>query len=554
LRKHLPIICWFLILAVLGAVTPCAAAEPKTVALIPFKVNAEKDMTFLRDGIYDMLGTRLAREGEVQVLPRRKVEQALAAAGAPDAMTEAAARDLGRSLAADYVLFGSLTVLGNSASIDTKMLDVAGSRSTLSFFDQSEDLGGVITKINLIAADINAQLFGQPQTARKAPPPTPAGAAAETEEEAPPDIHQHPEKLFKSGEMGDAGESILERAEGQVLQQDFWKSARFKYLINGLSMGDVTGDGLIETVIVTPDQVLVYRSEKKRFYKVIESQTYGQKYIAGVDVADINGNGKAEIFVTSLTLDHSWVESFVLEFDGQALQSIVDGQPWFYRVAELQHRGKILLGQEHRRGQPFSGALYEMQWENAGYSPGVRIKVDGRFNLLGLTMGDVTNTGAENVLAYDPLDHLQLFEPSGAELWKDSDNLGGTTLYYNGYRQTPADPENRIYLPMRLLIYESPGGENRVLAVKNEDVADRKLDFRHYSKAVIISYTWKGLDLASNWKTRRLSGAIRDFGVADFDNDGVLEIVAAVVQSEGTVVTTSPKSTLIAYDLAAITQ
>ncbi len=34
------------------------AAEPKRIALLPFKINAEKDLSFLRDGIFDMRSTR----------------------------------------------------------------------------------------------------------------------------------------------------------------------------------------------------------------------------------------------------------------------------------------------------------------------------------------------------------------------------------------------------------------------------------------------------------------------------------------------------------------
>ena len=53
-----------------------------TVAIVPFKVNAEKDMSFLRDGVYDMLSTRLTKEGEVEVLNRQTVEKALPATSA----------------------------------------------------------------------------------------------------------------------------------------------------------------------------------------------------------------------------------------------------------------------------------------------------------------------------------------------------------------------------------------------------------------------------------------------------------------------------------------
>ena len=150
-----------------------AAAKTATVAIVPFKVNAEKDMSFLRDGVYDMLSTRLTKEGEVEVLNRQTVEKALPAHRGP--LTEAAGRELGRKLAADYVLFGSLTVLGNSISLDAKMVDVAGAKPTMSFFEQSEDAGGIISRINAMAADVNEKMFGRTTATAQ---PAPAAAAA----------------------------------------------------------------------------------------------------------------------------------------------------------------------------------------------------------------------------------------------------------------------------------------------------------------------------------------------------------------------------------------
>ena len=86
------------------------AATLQKVAIIPFKINAEKDLSFLRDGIYDMLSTRLAQAGEVEIISRQEVDQAVDAAG-PQPLNEDRARTIGKTLQADYVLFGSLTVL-----------------------------------------------------------------------------------------------------------------------------------------------------------------------------------------------------------------------------------------------------------------------------------------------------------------------------------------------------------------------------------------------------------------------------------------------------------
>ena len=66
------------------------AADPQRVALLPFKINAEKDLTFLQNGIFDMLSSRLSDPGKVQILSRAEIDTALAGAVGPQ--DEAAAR------------------------------------------------------------------------------------------------------------------------------------------------------------------------------------------------------------------------------------------------------------------------------------------------------------------------------------------------------------------------------------------------------------------------------------------------------------------------------
>ncbi len=168
------------------------AQAPKRIALLPFKINAAEDLSFLRDGIFDMLSTRLAKEGQVEVIARGKVDAAMQAVAASGTVNEAAARSIGSRLNADFALFGSLTVLGNNVSIDAKMVDISGSRPTMTFFDQSQDLGAVITKINLIAADINDKIFGRTQAAAKAP-----AVAAAPQPAKKKAIYAHPESVLK---------------------------------------------------------------------------------------------------------------------------------------------------------------------------------------------------------------------------------------------------------------------------------------------------------------------------------------------------------------------
>ncbi len=528
---------------------PAAAAAAKTVAIVPFKINAEKDMSYLRDGMVDMLSSRLHRAGEVEVLNRQAVEKALPPG--PASLTEETARDLARRLGADFVLFGSITALGNSISMDAKMVDASGGRPTLSFFEQSEDAGGIISKINAMATGINREMFG-----RAAAAPPAAGAAAPptaAPQPAAPAAQTHPEKMFRQrGGMGgeEGGGSIFSEEGGRVLSPQFWKSASFKQLFNGIALGDVDGDGKIETLILTPDKILVFRYDQQRFHQVAEIADVSGKYGVGIDVADINGNGTPEIFVTSMPMSRKMMNSFVIEWDGKAFRTIADNLSYFFRVVDLPARGRLLIGQEHRSGSPFTGRISEMIWRNGRYEPDTEVRA-GASNALGLTIADALEKGTENAVAYDSLDHIRVFDPAGQQLWKSADRYGGSTLYYSGNITDQGEMENPIFLPMRLLTSRSAKEQKTVvLAVKNFDIAGRKLEkFRSYNESQVISFFWDGLGLSPEWKTRKLSGYIRDFAVGDFNNDGADEIVCAIILEEGRVITTTPKSTVIAFEM-----
>jgi hypothetical protein len=270
----------------------------------------------------------------------------------------------------------------------------------------------------------------------------------------------------------------------------------------------------------------------------------------GVDVADINGNGTPEIFVTSLGPTRQALESFVLEYSGKQFKRIAEGASWFYRVAEFPHRGKVLLGQEHRTGSPFNGRIYEMIWRSGQYEPDVELLASRKeLNVLGLAVGNWIEPQKETIAAYDSTDRIRLFDGSGHELWASADRYGGSTLYYAGTRSEMGETERPLYFTTRLITVQDKDGKPKLFAVKNYDMAGLKLEkFRSFNESQFMAFYWDGLGLTQEWRTRKFTGCIRDFAVGDFNNDGKMELVAAVILDEARVIGTTPKSTVIALE------
>ncbi len=542
-----------------------ALAAPARVAILPFDINAEKDMTFLQEGILDMLGSRLAWRDKVEVISENETKAALATVEGFDG--ESRALLVGGKLQADFVLFGSLTVFGESVSIDAKMADVSGQQPPLPFFAQTRGMGEVIPQINQFATNINATVFGRDVAQRPAAVQTGTVPASQAQT-APPvaDPRMHPEKLLQSGvgsetQVPVAGQPyntpnpafVAAAGAGAAAgRRTFWKSRNFKTLINGIDIADVDNDGRQEIVMATEKLVSIYRMENGRLVKVAETAETNTSSYIGVDVADINGNGTREIYVSSLGPNRSSVDSFVLEFNGNDFKTIHDNDNWLYRVATTTDRGTVLLGQRLRSAEEsvFYNPIHEMQWQGDSLVPGNQLLPGRKASLPGVAYGDFSQTGQSQVIAYSDVDRLRIYNASGEYMWEDSERSGGNMAYFKPPRAEPG-VDSKQFFPLRIRLTDiDRNGKTEVLVARHNELTNNLAkDFRSYSKARLESRVWDGLTLATQWTTQEFDGRASDFVVGDFDNDGADEMVVAVVAKEGAVIFTDAVSNLIAFDL-----
>jgi TolB-like protein len=538
---HIKILALITLLIVLVIHKAAADEEPVTVAVTPFTLNAPEDMQYLQSGIQAMLESRLSQDQNVMVISDEKVTQAMQ--GIQEPIDENEARVIGQRLSADYVIKGSLTVFGSSASLDARLVDVTGAQPTRSFSQQSQKIDDLVPKINTLAADMGTIIVSAPavaaQTAPSAPTPEPVD-----------DTREHPEKITEDiAEPQTSAPALAAGALAAGPSDEFWKSRRFKILMNGIALGDVDGDGKTETVLITPDKVMIYRVENGKIFKIDEFEPGGFRILIGVDVADINTNGKAEIFVTAMNTQRNRIYSDVFEYDGRTFNRIVKDSSWKYRVVEAPLGNPVLLGQKHKDKKPFSGPVFQLQWRAGEYQPEDQVGPGTGCNLMGFVYGDATNQGDNSVVAYDAWDKMRLISADGEELWKHSEKTGGSTLNFSLGIIGQDGQEDIQYLPMRILITDTDkDGQNEVIAVKNYDVVKGALTyFRNFKNAEIHAFTWDGVGLVPKWNTRKISGYMRDFVIGDYDNDGRDEIAVALVLKEGRIAGTTPRSIVIAY-------
>jgi TolB-like protein len=540
----------FITLLVAALAASASAAQPARVLILPFSIHADKDLAYLKKGVADMLASRLTLKDKLVIISR--ADASLIGAEIPEPVDAAAAAVLGARSRSDYVLFGSLTVFGNSVSTDARFFDVHQQQAVLNFSEVGDTQGEIISHINLLAARIKAEVFG-----RKTPASRPPAQQSTAKPESDSVSRTHPEKLLDK-EAGIKFDDSDDTSSSTEINATLWKTRTFKTEIKGFAIGDVDGDKNNEAVFISSRKIYIYRHANRRFIKIAEIQQEALNTLIGVDVADINENEIAEIFVTSLT-DKNHLNSFVLEWNGTEFKNLAKDEKWFYRVIRVTTGGPpILLGQKGGFEQLFSGRIYELRWDGVRYISQDKLRLPDWVNIYGFTYGDVLNSGRNSALAINKNSTLSILDQEGQEEWTSADSYGGSSIYLlSPAEMKAAKKEGRltdptalggIYLEQRIFVSDlDQDKKNEVIVVKNHDVS-RGL-FRRFRKFInghFEGLIWDNVGLRRKWKTRKFTGYISDYDISDFDNDGTNELVFAVMaQSDNPIA--DPKSYIVAW-------
>lgn len=135
---------------------PAQAKEIKSIAVLPFEMIAPEDLSYIRDGIVQMLHTRLVWKDKVTVTDQKTVETLLQ--GIKDKDSTRRIEALAKSTGSDYVLTGSITRFADAFSIDARVYDIQ-KKQWMAFSEQSTEINDLIPKMSAVSAKINKKIF-----------------------------------------------------------------------------------------------------------------------------------------------------------------------------------------------------------------------------------------------------------------------------------------------------------------------------------------------------------------------------------------------------------
>jgi TolB-like protein len=543
--------------------TSLRAETPVKVAVLPFTMNAPSNMSYLGDGIRDMLTSRLAWKDKVQVVDRASTDLALKGSKSP--LAESDALRIGQSLKADYVLFGSVTAVGQAVSIDASMLPVLGKGEPISLYAQTNSLDEVVPRINRFAQDVNQKLFGR---------------AVERAEAAPQGEEQLfstrnpellvPDAMDSSQRTSHLNPNFLEiTPDGTITNAGIWKSQTFLDGIVSMDMGDVDGDKRPEVVTVSFRKVTVYKREANALRTIAVYDATKMDRFTYVSLADVNRDGKDEIFVTNMRKfnnpsgnstdsvsygqhEEKLPSSFALAFTNGKLQPLGKPVPYFLNAVAFPNRGKVVLGQKPGTDATFDDQAFEMVLKGNQLTASIPVSLPRRCNVFNFVRADVNGDKSDEYVVIDDDNELLIMDSAGSPLSKSSKHFSATTNYILGkVHDLRYNHVDYYYLPSSIAVYDlNKDGILEVILNRSSDYNNFMPEgLKYYERGEVVSLSYDQMGFVENWKTREISGMVTSVRIGDLNQDGVPELVVALVMSKDFTKLWESKSTIYSYDL-----
>lgn len=336
-------------------------------------------------------------------------------------------------------------------------------------------------------------------------------------------------KLYWAEDSGMAGEIAEETRQAGIISapDEEFISGVFKdakpwrtfELPGGLliAMGDVDGNGTDEFAVSDGREIRIY-SVKDDFRELWKIKTEGGGTHLSLDILDVNNNGRAEIFVTSvvnpgmirsgegdLSKEDMSVNSFVLEYDPVGgYRRIEENIPYFLRTM-----GKSLLMQRYSGSRIFGGPVYKAKWNGSQYGPDAPLVLPEAANIYGFAYVDWKDEGKSDVMTYDSDGYLCLYDDSGALKWKSEKSYGPYTFSFESKTRSLANPVVKWAVRGRLAVVKTYRGQE-IVAVSREPVISA-LPGLGANKAEVHTLWWDGSVMDSKMIMNEIYGSVTDY-------------------------------------------
>ncbi len=488
-----------------------AQEAKKSVAILPFKLNAPPDKAYLKEGLRDMLGSRITSETGSAIVPKAKVDAALQGSGGT-----LLAQNMGpyaKKVGADYLVFGTITALGGGISIDTKVFSAGASadQAVQTFLGSATANEQIMGAIDSLSWDIIEKYFNKKRPASLVV----ATQAAPAKGQPSGFTTAHPDKTFMS-----SGGGFSIRGG-----RNFVKTRNFDMTVTGIDLGDIDGDGTEEIVLANRTEVQVFHRDGTRL-NIIDTIDMGNRYIVhNVNCADLNGNGRDEIYISAA--DPKIPGSRAVEWDGKQFVELFREARWYIKPVNIPSIGEVLVGQSTGL-LPVEPGLYQLSIKDKVLVRQERLPIPSEVNVFNFAYADLDGDGKHEIVAIDESSKLMVIK-SGSKIWKSAERFAGTKRYLGGDPNMMevtnpltndevdgiGEKYKETYVPSRILIsdVDHDGVDDIILNRNPETLTTIVPRLIQYQSGTMVGLKWNGIGLEELWRTRKIDGYVVDYQV-----------------------------------------
>ncbi len=134
--------------------------EAKRVIVLPFDIHSEGDTSYLQSKLTEIIGKHLEQEGAVLIDPKtvpnlHRLKKSIKGI-----------RRIGIQTRADFVVWGSLTRIGQKFSLDAKMISPVVKEPPNAFFVQGESIENLPVIVKEVAGNFGMKIFKREKVAK----------------------------------------------------------------------------------------------------------------------------------------------------------------------------------------------------------------------------------------------------------------------------------------------------------------------------------------------------------------------------------------------------
>ena len=535
-RRFLPAV-WALAFLFLIMQT-CAQAA--TYAVAPFKVAGPQGYSYLGQAIPSMLSSRLFLQGQFEPVSR---QDAVLQDKAP--ASNSAASAMAKKYGADYLIWGTVTVMGDQASVDVSALSPDGKVWKDAV---SSSMNSLISSMQDVADSVNIEVFGRRDVTRKSPAGSgPAGS---------------PNSAFIMNDTrrnpGDAYLNPSLRYQGTTDSMAQVRSQMQNYECRGIEIADINGDKRNEVLMLSPDYLYAYTwNNGNRLTQIAEYRLPAT--MEPVLVRTLKDKNKTYIILTGTDQNEREAESQILIFDKGQLKPVIKHIRRYLNVIQVPPLfTPMLIGQDSDRGKMVSGPINEMIIEGDRLVRGGRLSgLPSKANVFNFVWipADKGKNG-DHVAMITENERLAIYNTKNDLLSASDDIYSGNSVYITGDRSIgglEADDSDILlhYVPMRMSVVDlDRDGRHELILNKPVTTAGKLFtNYRTYPQGEIHALLWDGIGMELLWKTRRIKGTVCDLTLADVNNDGTIDLVVGVNSYAGLATSMKTRCALYMYPL-----